>query len=294
MFPVPLLLFLGADSLAIDLDSWVPRRMALHRVPGLAVTMVARDAPAWTWTHGVENVLTRRAVGPATRWPLGTRVDRSAAVPPEGGLASAHASLAVVLPPGLIILGVLGGIAWVVLVPVSLAARKRWRFGRWHEVVAVLLAAPVAWVYLRRLGGPVLASYFTAMALAGTLLPLLAASLAWTKSRLGALVLLSGAAGLIWSVRALVVPIPAAFGGGGAMDIAALRELSTRALDGDSTAIASLGLQQENGRWVARQNSRGSTALFVIVPDRRVGVVAVANVGGSEELLRTVAEAVLR
>lgn len=294
MFPVPLLLCLGADSLAIDLDSWVPRRMAQHRIPGLAVTFMARDAPAWTWTHGVANVLTRRGLGPKTRWPLGIRMEAQAPTPHESSLASAHASLAAVLPPGLIILGVLAGIAWLILVPVSLATRKRWRFGRWHEVLAVSFAAPLAWFYLRRLGGPVVASYFIAMSAAAVLLPLLAASIAWTKSRPGALAILAGTVALIWSVRAFVVPIPAASGGTAAMDLATLRALSTRALDGDSTAIAALGLRQEGGRWIARQHNRGSSALFIMVPDRGVTVAAVANAGEAEELLGAVVEAALR
>lgn len=294
LFPLPYLLLIGADTTAANLDAWVPRRMAELHVPGIAVGFVARGTRGWIWTHGVENVLTRRALGPGTRWPLGIRVEPPAMSEREGALASAHASLAAVLPPGLIILGVLAGIAWGILVPVSLAARKRWRFGRWHEVLAVSLAAPLAWLYLRRLGGPVVASYFTAMSVGSVLLPLLAASLAWTKSRLGALAILAGAAALIWSVRAFVVPIPAASGGGGATDLATLQELSTRAIDGDSTAIADLELQQEGGRWIARQDSRGSSALFIIMPDRGVGVVAVANAGEAEELLAAVVEAVLR
>jgi len=294
MFPLQLLFALTTDSLTIDLASWVPRRMAEHRVPGAAVTVVTPNGPAWTWTYGVENVLTRRPVGPKTRWPLGTGVDGPGAAPLGAGLAASHARLTALLPPGLIILGVFAAVAWVLLIPVSASVRKRWRFGRWHEVLAVVLAAPFAWLYLRRLGGPVLATYFTVMALSCSLLPLLAAALTWPRSRIAATVLLPAAALLAWSARNLVVPMPAAFSGRGAIDLVALGDLSTRALAGDSAAIAGLGLQWEGDRRVARQNGRGSAAIIVIIPERRIGVVAVANAGGSEDLLREVTEAVLR
>lgn len=297
MFPVPLLLFVGADSLAIDLDSWLPQRMAAWRVPGIAVTVATRGAPGWTWAHGVENVLTRRAVTSTTRWPVGEWADtagESREPARHDSIAAPHASLAAILPAGLIILGVLSPVVWLVLVPASWWVRKRWRFGRWHEVLAVLIAAPMAWAYLRRLGGPVLATYFTTMALGALLLPLLAASLAWKRSRLGALALLVGTAALLWSVRAVVVPMPAGFGGHGAIDQAGLHGLAARALDADSAGRTSLGLHQDGSRWVARRGTRGATALIVVVPERRMSIVVVANGDGSEDVLGEVAEAVAR
>lgn len=299
MFPPQLLLALAADTTAANLDAWVPRRMAELNVPGIAVAFASRGKPGWTWTHGVTNVLTRQPVDEGTRWTLGalgSRGDLRTGRPrPDDSVASAHAAIAALLPPGLIILGVWAGIAWVALVPVSLLVRKRWRFGRWQEVLALVVAAPVAWIYLRRLGGPVLASYFTTAALAVSLIPFMLAALIWNRSRLMAFAPLAGMLALVWIVRAAVVPMPRSFGQTDpTMSVAEMHQLALVALNSDSLGRTALGLRPEGSRWVGRDTGRGAGALFMVIPDRNIGVVAASNAGGSAVLLRTVAEAVLR
>ena len=287
MFLTASFVLLLADTSATALDSWVPRRMAQLRIPAVAVAVTAPNHSAWTWSSGVESVLTRRPVTDKTVWPVSAAAADAAHVS-----ASPHASLAAILPPSLIVFSVWGVVLWVLLIPLSLLVRKRWRFGRWHEILAVLLAAPITWIYLRRLGGPVLASWLTATGGATLLIPLFLAALAWGKSRVASLVILAAYVTLVWSARHTVLPIPRFGASDAGATTTALRDYLASALQSDSLELTRRGFTLDGGRWTRDDSGRGATTLFVLVPASGTGVVAVANAGVSETLLKEIVDSI--
>ena len=289
MFPVPLLLALAADTVAVDLDSWVPGRMAALHVAAVSVAVVAGDEH-WRWFRGVENVLTRARVSEATIWPartLGTS---------QAGAAASHAPLGQVLAPGLIVVGVWSALCWMLLVPVAMMVRKSWRFGRWHEVLALIVAAPIAWLYLRRAAGPVMASYFIGLAGGALLLPIAIAALRWRKSRIGAITIVAAASIIAWQARRLVVPLPSVVDGhaaaGGTLDD--LERTAVRALRADSLQRTRLGFAIAGDRWIAHDRSRGAETFFVLLPERETAIVAASNTGGTTGLLRQILDSITR
>lgn len=290
MFPLQLFLLLSLDSLSGPLDRWVPQRMATLHVAALGVSVLSAGKPPTRWTHGVENVLTRTAASPATIWPLrelGTA---------QSHVASPHARVAVILAPGLIVLGVMSTLSWLLLTLVSTLTRRHWRFGRWHEVMSVVLGAPLAWLYLRHAAGPMLATWFTAIA--GTLLVVASAlaAVAWRKSRLSALVVLAAVVLLVSLARNLVLPLPAKLDGAGAAGatLGQLETLVITGLAGDSTVRAGLGFEPKSDRWVARDRSRGAEASLILLPTRGMGVIVVSNTGASAVLLDEIVDSVAR
>ena len=290
MFPLQLFLLLSLDSLPVSFDRWVPQRMAALHVAALGVSVLATGKAPARWVHGVENVLTRTGVSPATIWPLrelGT---------PQSQVASPHARVAVILPPGLIVLGVMSTLSWLLLTLVSTVTRRRWRFGRWHEVLSVILAAPLAWVYLRHAAGPILATWFTAIA--GILLAVAFALAAVTlrKSRLSTLVVLAAFVLLVSLARNLALPLPAKLAGASATGatLGQLESLVISGLAGDSTLRAGLGFAPQNDRWVASDRSRGAGASLVLLPARGMGVIVVSNTGEAEVLLNEIVDSVAR
>ena len=283
MFPAPLLLFLLADTTATSLDSWVPHRMAQLRIPAVAVAVVSAGSATWTWSQGVENVLTRRAVSDRTVW----RVSAAGDLPVT---ATSHASAAAILSPGLIVLAVWGVVAWILLIPVGLLIRRRWRFGRWHEVLAVLLGAVATWLHLNRLGGTVLASYLTALSAGVVVVPLLASALVWRKSKALSLVVAVAASGLVWSARNALLPMPAFRAADHGATVARLAELARAALASRSET----DFIAEGDRWIRADSSRGAEAFFALIPKRDLAVVVVSNAGNSGGLLREIVDSVAR
>ena len=290
MFPVQLLFALAADTATVDLDAWLPRRTATLHVAGIGVAVVSSDGVSWRWHHGVESVLTRTPVGGHTVWPsrsLGRRQPRT---------ASPHATLGAVLSPGLIVMGVWSALCWVLLIPASGLLRKNWRFGRWHEILSLLLAAPVAWLFLDRIAGRVLASYFTVVAGITLLLPFALAALAWRKSRLAAVAVIAVAALLTWKARELIIPLPSRFDAGTAAGatLDELEQTALRALRSDSLERSSLGFALEGGDWIAHDKSRGAETLLVLLPERGMAVVTASNTGETTSLLREVVDSIAR
>lgn len=290
MFLAPLFLVLAADTLTVDLDAWVPRRMVEVHVTAVAVAVTSQGEHRRTWSAGVENVFTRKRVSDGTAWPV--RGFGS----PQSRTASPHARIGAVLPPGLIAVGVLAALSWLLLIPLSVVLRRAWRFGRWHEVLAICIAVPVTWLFLRRVSGTVLASYFTAIATGVTLVPVLLGAAAWRRSRLAALVPLLAAGVLVAVVRDLVVPLPSRIEGNSAIGatLDELESLATRALDADSTTRASLAFRFDGDRWIARDRNRGAEAILVLLPQRDLSVVAVSNTGRSSALLQEIVDSIAR
>ncbi len=246
-----------------------------------------------------------------------------------GPVAAPHTSLNQLLPPGGIMLGFTSIGAWVLLVPLSWLARRRWRFGRWHEVLAVVVAAPVAWALLARLGGAVMATYFTALTAALALVPLVAAvavtRLARRASRgarfLLATLVLAGAAAGVWAARAQPLPLPLWYGREGnaaaslrttmpdlarfvealvapaEVDPAVAGLLGRRSVQSDSAEWWGLGIRVTGPEQAPVLSHRGSTpgaqALLVAIPSRRVGLVIAANAGHGDDLVFALAERLL-
>lgn len=290
MFPFQLLMALAADTLSVDLDSWVPRRMAAMHAVAVGVTVVSEREPRSEWHHGVSNVLTRTPVADNTAWPV--RAFSSTTV----SVASPHSQLGVALLPGLIMLGVWAAVGWILLVPVSALFRHEWRFGRWHEILAVLLAVPVTWIFLRRAAGPVMATYFTSLSAAILLVPLGFAASTWRKSRLAAMAMVTIAAILAWNARSLPVPLPSNFDGGppeGAT-FGDLERAALRALRADSLERTRMGFTLEGDRWTAHDRSRGAEALLVLLPSREMGVIVVSNTGETTGLLEEIVDSIVR
>ena len=288
MFLAQLLFALTADTLAVDLDAWVPRRMGEAHAVAIGVAVVS--AGAWEWHYGVENVLSRTPVGENTAWPV--RIFSSSAV----SVAVPHSALGLALQPGLISLGVWSALAWILLIPLSGLIRHEWRFGRWHEVLAILLAVPVTWIFLRRIAGPVMATYLAAIAAAQILIPFGLAALAWRKSRFTAMAILVLAAAATWTGRHLPIPLPSNLDGGppeGAT-LSDLRNAMARALPADSLDRAGMGFDLENGRWIAHDRSRGAEALLVLLPAREMGVIVVSNTGETTGLLEEIVDSIAR
>src|SRR5580765_3305662 len=101
-------LVLLADTIATPLDSWVPHRMAELGIPAVAVSAVFVGHSGWTWWSGIENVLTRRPVSESTMWPVSDAGTGRVS-------ASPHATIAAILPPGLIAATVWAGLLWILL-----------------------------------------------------------------------------------------------------------------------------------------------------------------------------------
>jgi len=287
MFPAPLLVLLLADTTAASLDSWLPERMAQLRIPAVAVAVITNGSTSWTWSRGVENVLTRRAVSERTVWPGGEAGDL-------GVTAAPHARVSAILSPGLIVLAVWSALAWVLLIPVSLLFRKRWRFGRWHEVLAVLLGAGITWAHLNQLGGTVLASYLTALPAGMVVVPLLVAALAWPKSKALSLIVLVSASALAWSARDATLPMPAFRAPDHGATVEGLAHLARSALQGDLASRSGAGFVLEGTRWTRADKSRGAEALFVLLPQPGSAVVVVSNAGNTGSLLREIVDSVAR
>jgi len=62
----PLRLSERTDSVAADLESFIPRYLRANRVPGAAIALIRGDRVVWTKGFGVANALTRRPVTPET------------------------------------------------------------------------------------------------------------------------------------------------------------------------------------------------------------------------------------
>jgi CubicO group peptidase (beta-lactamase class C family) len=60
----PLRLSEPPDSIIADLESYIPQRMSVDDVPGLAVALIRGWKPIWTQGFGVRNVLTREPIDP--------------------------------------------------------------------------------------------------------------------------------------------------------------------------------------------------------------------------------------
>jgi hypothetical protein len=194
------------------------------------------------------------------------------------------------------VVGVLTGLSWLLLIPLSIVLCRAWRFGRWHEVLAICIAVPVTGLFLRRVSGTVLASYFTAIAAGITLVPVLLAAAAWRRSRLAALVPLLAAGVLASLARDLVVPLPSKVEGNSPIGatLGDLESLAARALDADSITRASLAFRLDGDRWIARDRNRGAEAILVLLPQRKLSVVAVSNTGRSSALLQEVVDSITR
>jgi hypothetical protein len=284
MFLVPLLFVLAADTLTLELDAWVPKRMASAHVAAVGVALVS-EGGAREWYHGVQNVLTRTPVGRETSWPV--RAFGSS----RSEVATPHSRVGVVLSPGLVVLGVLSALCWLALIPVSAVTRQEWRFGRWHEVLAIVLAIPFTWIFLRR-GGPVMATYFTATATTMLLVPLALAAISWRKSRIRAIAILLAAGLAAWSIRGLAAPLPSNFDGGPAegASLGQLQRAALKALHADSLERTELGFTPLGGRWIAHDRSRGAETLLVLLPSRDLGVIAVSNSGETTRLLEEIVD----
>ena len=290
MFLAQLLFTLAIDTLASDLDAWVPRRMAEAHAAAIGVAVVSEAGEGWTWQEGVENSLTRTRVDDDTSWPVRAFSFTSSRV------ATPHSRVGVVIAPGLIVLGVWAALCWVLLIPVSALLHHAWRFGRWHEVLAILLAVPLTWFFLRRFAGPVMATYFTTAASALLLAPAALAAMAWRRSRMTALalVLMSGFA--VWSTRGLAVPLPSGFDGApleGAT-LGQLQQAALRALGADSVRRAAMGFVPDGRRWISHDRSRGAEALLVLLPSKEMGVIVVSNSGETTRLLQEIVDSIAR
>jgi hypothetical protein len=204
--------------------------------------------------------------------------------------AASHASVSAILSPGLVVLAVWSVVAWVLLIPVSRLFRKRWRFGRWHEVLAVLLGAAVTWLHLYRLGGTVLASWLTALSAGVVVAPLLAAALVWRKSKVLSLVVVGAAAALVWTTRNAVLPMPVFRASDRGATVAGLADLARRAL----VSRTETDFIVEGDRWTRADSSRGAEAFFALIPERDIAVVVVSNAGNSGSLLREIVDSVAR
>lgn len=287
MVPALLLVLLLADTTATSLDSWVPQRMAQLRIPAVAVAVVTNGSTNWTWSRGVENVLTRRAVSERTVWPVSETGDLRVTAAP-------HARVSAILSPGLTVLAVWSAVAWVLLVPVSLLFRRRWRFGRGHEVLAVLLGAALTWAHLDRLGGNTLASYLTALSAGVVVVPLLVAALAWPKSKPLSLIVVVVASALAWSARNALLPMPAFRSPDHGATVGGLARLARSALQGDFASRSATDFILEGSRWTRADKSRGAEAFFVLLPQRGSAVVVVSNAGNTGSLLREIVDSVAR
>jgi hypothetical protein len=201
-----------------------------------------------------------------------------------------------VLLPGLIALGVWTALGWVLLIPVSALTRHEWRFGRWHEVLAILLAVPLTWIFLRRLAGPVMATYFTATASAMLLLPSALAAITWRKSRISAIAILIAAGLTAWATRGLAAPLPSNFDGGPSegASLNQLQQAALHALQADSLERAGMGFTPIGDHWIADDRSRGAEALLVLLPSRGMGVIVVSNSGETTRLLEEIADSLMR
>jgi len=284
MFLAQLLFVLAADTLTLELDAWVPMRMASTHVPAVGVALVS-EAGAREWFHGVRNILTRTRVGHETSWPV------RAFSTSRSEVATPHSRIGVVLKPGLVVLGVWSALAWVVLIAVSALTRHEWRFGRWHEVLAITLAVPLTWIFLRR-AGPVMATYFTASATAMLLVPTALAAISWRKSRIRAVAILLAAGLAAWSIRGLAMPLPSNFDGGSpeGASLGQLQQAALHALHADSLERTRMGFTPVGGHWVAHDRSRGAEALLVLLPSRDMGVIAVSNSGEAARLLEEIVD----
>ncbi|HEX9893208.1 MAG TPA: serine hydrolase domain-containing protein [Gemmatimonadales bacterium] len=247
-----------------------------------------------------------------------------------GAAATVHAALAQVLPPGGIMLGISAIGAWILLIPVCAITRRRWRFGLWHEIMAVLVAAPVAWWLLARLGGSVMALYFTAIAALAYLGPLLVAAAVFAALRRASLALRLAAVGLVVAIgagalfagRAQPVPLPTWYSAEGnaaaslrssigdlarfaaelvdpaLLDSTTTGLLRSRAVRADSGLWWGLGIAvsgpESEPRLIHRGSNPGVAALLVAVPSQRAAVVVVANAGHAAPLVQEVAERVLQ
>ena len=288
MFLAQLLLLLAADTLTLDLGAWVPKRMASAHVPAVGVVFVSEDG-ARQWYHGVQNVLTRTRVGDETSWPV------RAFSTSRSEVATPHSRVGLVLKPGLVVLGVWSALGWVVLIAVSALTRNEWRFGRWHEVLAITLAIPLTWVFLRR-AGPVMATYFTASATTMLLVPSALAAISWRKSRMRAIAILLAAGLAGWSTRGLAAPLPSNFDGGppeGA-SLGQLQQAALQALHADSLKRTGMGFPPVGRRWIAHDRSRGAEALLVLLPSRDMGVIVVSNSGEATRLLEEIVDSLSR
>lgn len=290
MFPFQLLLALATDTLSVNFDAWVPMRMRQAHAAAVGIAVVTHDVGRTEWYHGVENVLTRRRVNGKTAWPIRAFSTASPDV------ASPHSRIGLVLRPGLTVLGVWTALAWVLLIPVSALLRQTWRLGRWHEVVAILLSLPLAWIFLRRLTGPVMATYFSAIAAAVLLTPATLAAIAWKRSRIIAAAIAIAFGLAAWSARTLAAPLPSSFDGGppeGAT-LGQLRAAALRALEADSLQRIGMGFAPDGDRWIVHDRSRGAEALLVLIPARNLGVIVVSNSGETTELLEEIVDSIAR